>query len=105
MFVLLLSVAAVFAQKQPFDVHAMMQISRISEPQISGDGKTVAFTVQTIDLDKNTKPKRIFVFPLTAERPKPLRHKGRTVSARVGCPTPSASYSSRIAAGLRRSGA
>ena len=49
------------AQKQPFDVQAMLKISRISEPQISPDGKQIAFTVQTVDLDQNTKPKQIYV--------------------------------------------
>ena len=49
---------SVRAQK-PFDVHAMLGISRISEPQLSPDGKVVAFTVQTIDVEKNTKPRQI----------------------------------------------
>lgn len=61
--VLFLLAASLAAQKQPFDVQAMMKIARISEPQLSPDGKTVAFTVQTIDLDKNTKPKQIYIVP------------------------------------------
>ncbi len=50
--------AQLFAQKQPFDVTAMLKIARISEPQLSPDGKSVAFTVQTVDVDQNIKPTR-----------------------------------------------
>jgi len=53
--------AALDAQKQPFDVRALLRISRISEPRLSPDGKSVAFTVQTVDLDQNTKPKQVYV--------------------------------------------
>ena len=43
----------------------MMKLARISEPQLSPDGKLVAFTVQTVDIDKNTKPRHIFIVPTT----------------------------------------
>ena len=49
-----------FAQRETFDVLALLRLSRISEPQISPDGKTIAYTVQTVDIDKNTKPKQIW---------------------------------------------
>ncbi len=60
----LLCATALYSQKQPFDVEAMLKISRISEPQLSPDGKMVAFTVQTVDLEQNTKPKQIFTVPI-----------------------------------------
>lgn len=56
--------ASLLAQKAPFTAEAMMKIARISEPQISPDGKNLAFTVDAIDLDKNTKPKQIYVVPV-----------------------------------------
>ena len=52
------------AQKLPFDVQAMMKLARISEPQISPDGRTIAFTVQVVDLNANKKPKQIYVVPV-----------------------------------------
>lgn len=55
--------SGLFAQKLPFDVTAMLKIARISDPQLSPDGKLVAFTVQTVDLDQNTKPQQIWVVP------------------------------------------
>src|SRR5260370_34677149 len=66
----LLSLAfSLAAQKQPFDVQALLKIARISEPQLSPDGKTVAFTVQTIDLEQNTKPKQIYTVPTAGGSP------------------------------------
>src|SRR5258708_11433363 len=64
-FIGLLALAsALWAQKDPFTADAMMKLLRISEPQISPDGKMVAFTVDTVDMDKNIKPKSIYVVPV-----------------------------------------
>src|SRR6266446_1842132 len=57
---LLFLTAVLVAQKQPLDVQALMQLARISDPQISPDGRWVAFTAQTVDVAKNTKPKQIY---------------------------------------------
>ena len=74
--VLSLVAATVAAQKQPFNVQALLQIARISEPQLSPDGKTVAFTVQTIDVAQNTKPKQIYVVPTTGGAPHQITTQG-----------------------------
>ena len=50
---LLLTAGALCAQRQTFDVQMMLRLSRISEPALSPSGKQVAFTVQTVDLEKN----------------------------------------------------
>jgi dipeptidyl aminopeptidase/acylaminoacyl peptidase len=65
-----------FAQKQPFDVLTMLKLARISEPQLSPDGKLVAFTVQTVDLDRNSKPKQIYVVPLNGGLPRQITRDG-----------------------------
>src|SRR5690242_17262354 len=67
---------AVFGQKQAFDVRALLKIGRISEPQVSPDGKLVAFTVQSVDLDQNTKPKQIYVAPVSGGPPKQITSEG-----------------------------
>src|SRR5258707_12434553 len=64
------------AQKQPFDVQGLLKIARISEPQLSPDGQTVAFTVQTIDLEQNTKPKNIYTVPTNVGKPKQITYEG-----------------------------
>lgn len=70
--------ASLAAQKQPFDVQALLKIARIQEPQLSPDGKTVAFTVQTIDLAQNTKPKQIYSVALNGGAPRQITTAGST---------------------------
>jgi dipeptidyl aminopeptidase/acylaminoacyl peptidase len=74
--VLFLLAASLTAQKLPFDVQAIMKIARISEPQLAPDGKTVAFTVQTIDLAQNTKPKQIYLVPTNGGSPRQITSQG-----------------------------
>jgi dipeptidyl aminopeptidase/acylaminoacyl peptidase len=69
-------VPAVVAQKQPFTVDTMLKLARISEPVLSPDGTQVAFTVQKVDLDKNTKPSQVYVVPLQGGAPRQLTHEG-----------------------------
>jgi|SRR5579871_892471 len=68
--------AVAFAQKQPFDVNALLALKRISDPQISPDGQWVAFTVQTVDAAANKKPQQIWVVPLAGGAPKQITHDG-----------------------------
>ena len=74
--VLLFAPALVLAQKLPFDVQALLRISRISEPQLSPDGRTVAFTVQSIDLAQNSKPKQIWTVPASGGPPHQVTTQG-----------------------------
>ena len=71
----LLSLSA-FAQKQPFTVEVMMKLARLSEPQLSPDAATVLFTVQTVDLENNTKPKQIYSVPLAGGLPRAITSAG-----------------------------
>jgi dipeptidyl aminopeptidase/acylaminoacyl peptidase len=66
----------VCAQRQTFDVDTMLKLSRISEPVLSPDGKLVAFTVQTVDLDRNTKPKQIYMVAVDGGLPRQMTHDG-----------------------------
>src|SRR5215471_2972360 len=70
------SVVTLFAQKAPFDVNALLGLKRISDPQISPDGKKVAFTVQTVDVPGNKKPQQIWVVSLTGGAPSLITHDG-----------------------------
>ena len=63
---------ALVAQKAPFDARAMMQLVRISDPQLSPDGRWVAFSTQTMDVEKNTKPKQIYLVPLEGGLPRKI---------------------------------
>lgn len=72
----LLAAASALAQKAPFDAAAMMQLARISDPQVSPDGKTVVFVVQAVDLDANKKPKNIYTVPIDGGAAVQLTHVG-----------------------------
>ena len=60
------------AQRPAFDVQALMKLARISDPQLSPDGRTVAFTVQKVDLVSNKKPKQIYTVPVDGGIPRLL---------------------------------
>jgi dipeptidyl aminopeptidase/acylaminoacyl peptidase len=60
------------AQKKPFDVNALLRLSRISDPQISPDGRSVAFTGQTIDVENNRRPQQVYVVSLTGGAPRKI---------------------------------
>ncbi len=72
----LMLITAAAAQRQLFDVQALLKIQRISEPQLSPDGKAVAFTVQSVDLEQDTKPKQIYVVPTAGGLPKQVTTDG-----------------------------
>lgn len=73
---ILLTSVVLCAQRQPFDVPMLLSLSRLSEPALSPDSKQVAFTVQTVDIDKNIKPKQIYLVPLTGGAPRQLTREG-----------------------------
>ncbi len=70
------SSSVLLAQKHPFDVDALLAISRIGEPVLSPDARTIAFTVQTVDIDKNTKPQQIYTVALMGGLPKQITQDG-----------------------------
>jgi dipeptidyl aminopeptidase/acylaminoacyl peptidase len=74
----LLGIAALPAMpaKAPFTFEAMMRLSRVDDPQLSPDGKLVAFTVQTVDLAANSKPVQIYVVPSVGGVPVRLTSEG-----------------------------
>src|ERR1035441_7413006 len=76
LLLLLICSAAIFAQKRPFDVNAMMELKRISDPQLSPDGKWVTFGVQTVDVAGNKKPQQIWIVPLAGGVAHPITHHG-----------------------------
>lgn len=74
--VALCSASGLVAQERPFDVETLLKIQRIGEPALSPDGKLVAFTVQTPDLEKNSRPRQIYVVPIEGGTPRQLTRDG-----------------------------
>lgn len=73
-FALLLLVASALSaqSKRPFTFEDMMQLRRISDPQISPDGKWVVFSAVDVNLEANTRTPHLWVAPLAGGEAKPL---------------------------------
>lgn len=59
-------------QKKPFDVWALHRVARVSDPQLSPDGSTVAFVVEKVFLSDNSKQKHIYTVPLAGGPPQQI---------------------------------
>ena len=76
LLLLLASAAMLIAQKRPFDVNALLELKRVGDPQLSPDGRWVAFTVQTIDVQANKRPQQVWTMPLTGGAPRQITKDG-----------------------------
>jgi dipeptidyl aminopeptidase/acylaminoacyl peptidase len=67
LFLLLIASTAAFAQsaasgaKRPMTFEDMMQMKRLGETAVSPDGKWLAYSVTTVDLEKNTKTPELWL--------------------------------------------
>ncbi|MBI3668146.1 MAG: S9 family peptidase [Acidobacteria bacterium] len=64
------------AQKKPFDIKGLLKLARISDPQLSPNGKTVVFAVETVDLEANTRPSHIYTVPLAGGEARRITSEG-----------------------------
>jgi dipeptidyl aminopeptidase/acylaminoacyl peptidase len=65
---------------QPFDIWALQRITRISDPQLSPDGSTVAFVGEKTLLSENTKRKHIYTLPIDGGQARQLTFEGKSNS-------------------------
>ncbi len=54
LFALVLAASIAPAQKRPMTFEDMMHMKRLGETAVSPDGKWLAYSVTTVDLDQNT---------------------------------------------------
>jgi dipeptidyl aminopeptidase/acylaminoacyl peptidase len=70
---LLLMAAAGWAQsKRPITFEDLMKVERISDPQVSPDGKWVAYVVSQVDLAQNRTAGHIWLVPVEGGEPRQL---------------------------------
>jgi dipeptidyl aminopeptidase/acylaminoacyl peptidase len=60
------------ATKRPIVFEDLMKIQRISDPQVSPDGKWIAFVVTQVDLDANMKAGHIWQVPTDGGEPRQI---------------------------------
>ena len=73
----LFAASVLCAQKQPFDVRALQELARVSDPQVSPDGRLVAFSVQTIDTANNKRITQIYVTPVSGGEARQITQAGQ----------------------------
>jgi dipeptidyl aminopeptidase/acylaminoacyl peptidase len=62
--------------KRPFTFEDMMALKRVGDPQVSPDGKWVAFSAVEVNLDANTRTPHIWIVPLSGGEAKQLFSSG-----------------------------
>ncbi len=62
--------------KPVFDVHALLGLARISDPQLSPDGAQVAYVVERVSAEENAKNKQIFAVPVDGGAARQLTDQG-----------------------------
>jgi dipeptidyl aminopeptidase/acylaminoacyl peptidase len=60
------------ADKRPLTFDDLMKIQRVADPQISPNGKWTAYTVTTVDKDKNSKNTDVWILPVAGGEPRQL---------------------------------
>ncbi len=76
-----LGISAQEAAKHPITFDDMIKLHRIAEPQVSPDGKWVAYTVATPDMEANRNASNIWMVPATGGSAMQLTQSGHDSSA------------------------
>src|SRR5437870_74567 len=69
---LLFADTASAAGKRPMELADMFKFKRVSDPEISPDGKQVAYAVTSADLENNTTSSSIWLAPSEGGKPRQL---------------------------------
>jgi len=69
---LFVSVAIVAAQQRPFELEDLLRLHRVSDPQVSPDGKSVAYVVTDPIKTENRTNSDIWLVPLAGGEPRQL---------------------------------
>ena len=71
-FLLILVIAPVAFAKRPITFEDLMKIQRISDPQVSPDGKWVAYVQGAVDLEANKTLRHLWLVPTEGSEPRQL---------------------------------
>ena len=62
--------------KRPFDIYALQRVVRVSDLQLSPDGKQAAFVAERVFLTENAKEKHIWIVPADGGEPRQATFQG-----------------------------
>ena len=77
---LLVLVSATAAPAQRFSIDELLKVRRVSDPQLSPDGRHVAFVIGDVQFDDNRVVNQIYVVPIGGGEPKQLTKGGSSSS-------------------------
>lgn len=72
LFILFLAIATMAVAKRPITFEDLVRIQRISDPQVSPDGKWVAYVQGTVDMEANKTVRHIWLVPTEGGEPRQL---------------------------------
>ena len=103
----MLMMAAASADARPFTARDLVTFERISDPQLSPDGRWVVYALRQTDYAANKGVNSLWIIDLKAPhaQPRSWRRPGTAPTPRAGRPTASGSTSSRPSPARSRSGA
>lgn len=78
---ILLFLAAAAAAQPAFTFDELMKIRRVGDPQLSPDGRTVAFTIGDVNVADNRTLTQIYTIPATGGSPRQITRGERSSSA------------------------
>ncbi|MGI9068162.1 MAG: prolyl oligopeptidase family serine peptidase [Pyrinomonadaceae bacterium] len=81
MLVLGLASMAVAQQNRPFTIEELLKVRRVADPQVSPNGKSVAFTIGDVNFDGNRAVNQIYLVSLAGGEIKQLASGDKSSSA------------------------
>jgi hypothetical protein len=63
-------------KKRPVEIDDLFKLKRVGDPEISPDGKWVAYTVTRTDLKKDKSETRVWMVPALGGEPLPMTGEG-----------------------------
>ena len=80
--VLALSAFAAAAQTaRPFTVNDLLKVRRVGDPQVSPDGKWIAYSISDVDRDANKSKTQIYLVAVAGGEPKQLTNGDKSASS------------------------
>jgi dipeptidyl aminopeptidase/acylaminoacyl peptidase len=77
----MLAATGACAASHPLDVHDLVMFDRVSDPQVSPDGKWVAYQLRETDFAANKGANGIWKLDLTASNTQPVRMTDKSINA------------------------
>jgi len=74
-----------FAQNRSYTIEDVLKVRRVSDPQISPDGRFVAFTIGDVNFDANRIVTHIYVVPVAGGDIKQLTVGDRSATSPRWC--------------------